>query len=99
MQSDLVGAHAMGLRNVLLTTGKPAPQASYADATSVFDVDAIGLTNMVARLNQGLDIGGQPIGAADAVSRRRRRSIRSRPIPTPSGGGWTTRSTPGPSSS
>ena len=63
MQSDLVGAHAMGLRNVLLTTGNPAPQANYADATSVFDVDAIGLTNMVARLNHGLDIGGQAIGA------------------------------------
>src|SRR5262249_41360705 len=58
----LVGAHAMGIRNVLLTTGNPAPQASYTDATSVFDVDAIGLINMVSRLNQGLDISGQPIG-------------------------------------
>jgi len=63
MQSDLVGAHAMGLRNVLLTTGNPAPQANYADATSVFDVDAIGLTNMVTRLNHGLDVSGQPIGS------------------------------------
>ena len=63
MQSDLVGAHAMGLRNVLLTTGNPAPQANYADATSVFDVDSIGLTNMVTRLNHGLDVSGQPIGA------------------------------------
>jgi 5,10-methylenetetrahydrofolate reductase len=63
MQSDLLGAHAMGLRNVLLTTGEPAGQNSYADATSVFDVDAIGLTNMVAQLNRGLDIGGQPLGA------------------------------------
>ena len=63
MQSDLVGAHAMGLRNVLLTTGNPAPQASYADATSVFDVDAIGLCNMVTRLNHGLDVSGQPIGS------------------------------------
>jgi homocysteine S-methyltransferase len=63
MQSDLAGAHALGLRNVLLTTGQPAPQATYADATSVFDVDAIGLTNMVVRLNQGLDIGGRAIGA------------------------------------
>ena len=53
----------MGLRNVLLTTGNPAPQGSYADATSVFDVDAIGLINMVAQLNRGLDIGGQSIGA------------------------------------
>jgi homocysteine S-methyltransferase len=63
MQSDLVGMHAMGIRNVLLTTGNPAVRASYADATSVFDVDAIGLTNLVARLNHGLDLGGQPIGA------------------------------------
>jgi len=64
MQSDLVGAHAMGIRNVLLTTGNPTVQGSYADATSVFDVDAIGLTNMALRLNRGLDIGGQPLGAA-----------------------------------
>ena len=63
MQSDLVGAHAMGVRNVLLTTGHPAPQATYADATSGFDIDAVGLTNMVSRLNQGLDVAGQPIGA------------------------------------
>jgi homocysteine S-methyltransferase len=62
MQSDLVGAHAMGLRNVLLTTGSPARVGSYADATSVFEVDAIGLINMVTRLNQGLDIAGQSIG-------------------------------------
>lgn len=63
MQADLVGAHAMGLRNVLLTTGNPSPQGAYSDATSIFDVDAIGLTNMVTRLNHGLDIGGQSIGA------------------------------------
>ena len=62
MQSDLVGAHAMGLRNLLLTTGRPARVGSYEDATSVFEVDAIGLINMVKRLNHGLDIAGQPIG-------------------------------------
>ncbi|HEY7788963.1 MAG TPA: bifunctional homocysteine S-methyltransferase/methylenetetrahydrofolate reductase [Vicinamibacterales bacterium] len=62
MQSDLLGAHAMGLRNVLLTTGAPAQVGSYPDATAVFDVDSIGLTNMVSRLNQGLDVGGQSIG-------------------------------------
>ncbi len=62
MQSDLVGAHALGLRNVLLTTGSPAPRTTYADATSVFDVDAIGLINMVVRLNHGQDVSGQPIG-------------------------------------
>jgi homocysteine S-methyltransferase len=62
MQSDLVGAHAMGLRNLLVTTGSPARIGSYEDATSVFEVDAIGLINMVSRLNHGLDIAGQPIG-------------------------------------
>lgn len=63
LQSDLLGAHAMGVRNVLLTTGDPVPQTAYADATSVFDVDAIGLLNMASRLNRGLDIGGQSLGA------------------------------------
>jgi homocysteine S-methyltransferase len=62
MQSDLLGAHAMGLRNVLLVTGDPPSQGTYADATAIDDVDSIGLTNMVARLNCGLDIGGQPLG-------------------------------------
>jgi homocysteine S-methyltransferase len=63
MQSDLVGAHVMGVRNVLLTTGAPPPQGTYTDATTGFDVDSIGLTNMAVRLNQGLDIAGQPIGS------------------------------------
>jgi homocysteine S-methyltransferase len=62
LQSDLLGAHAMGVRNILLTTGDPAPQTAYADATSVFEVDAIGLINMASRLNHGLDIGGQALG-------------------------------------
>ncbi|HUF47444.1 MAG TPA: bifunctional homocysteine S-methyltransferase/methylenetetrahydrofolate reductase [Vicinamibacterales bacterium] len=63
MQSDLVGAHALGLRNVLLTTGSPAPRATYPDATAVYDVDAVGLINMVVRLNHGHDVSDQPIGA------------------------------------
>ena len=66
MQSDLLGAHSMGIRNVLLITGDPPSAGDYPDATAVFDVDSIGLTNVVARLNQGLDIGGQPIGAPTA---------------------------------
>jgi homocysteine S-methyltransferase len=66
MQSDLLGAHSMGIRNVLLITGDPPPAGDYPDATAVFDVDSIGLTNVVTRLNQGLDIGGQPIGAPTA---------------------------------
>jgi len=64
LQSELLGAHAMGVRNVVLTTGDPAPQSAYADATAVLDIDAIGLLNMVSRLNRGLDIGGQSLGMA-----------------------------------
>jgi homocysteine S-methyltransferase len=63
IQSDLLGAHAMGLRNVMLITGDPGRVGDYPDATAVFDVDSIGLTNVVARLNRGCDVGGQPIGA------------------------------------
>jgi methionine synthase I (cobalamin-dependent)/5,10-methylenetetrahydrofolate reductase len=66
IQSDLLGAHAMGLRNVMLVTGDPARVGDYPDATVVFDVDSIGLTNLVARLNRGCDVGGQPIGAPTA---------------------------------
>jgi methionine synthase / methylenetetrahydrofolate reductase(NADPH) len=66
MQSDLLGAHAMGMRNVLVTTGEPPHVGDYQDATAVFDVDSIGLTNVLTRLNQGLDIGGKPIGSPTA---------------------------------
>jgi homocysteine S-methyltransferase len=66
MQSDLLGAHSMGIRNVLVITGDPPSAGDYPDATAVFDVDSIGLTNVVAQLNRGLDIGGQPIGAPTA---------------------------------
>jgi homocysteine S-methyltransferase len=66
IQSDLLGAHAMGLRNLLLITGDPGRVGDYPDATAVFDVDSIGLTNVVSRLNQGCDVGGQPIGAPTA---------------------------------
>ena len=66
IQSDLLGAHAMGLRNVLLITGDPGRVGDYPDATAVFDVDSIGLTNLVSRLNHGYDVGGQAIGAPTA---------------------------------
>jgi homocysteine S-methyltransferase len=66
MQSDLLGAHAIGVRNVLLITGDPPASGDYPDATGVFDVDSIGLTNVVARLNRGLDVGGQSIGQPSA---------------------------------
>ena len=66
MQSDLLGAYSMGVRNLLLITGDPPQIGDYPDATGVFDVDSIGLTNMVTYLNRGSDIGGQGIGAPTA---------------------------------
>ncbi len=63
IQSDLLGAHALGLRNILGITGDARSLGDIPDATAVFDVDSIGLTNVVNRLNHGLDIGGQSIGA------------------------------------
>lgn len=62
MLSDLLGAAASGLRNLLLVTGDPPKMGPYPDATAVFDIDAIGLTNLVQRLNRGLDPGHNAIG-------------------------------------
>ncbi len=64
IQSDLLGASSIGLKNVLCLTGDPPKLGNYPDATAVYDVDAIGLVNIVHRLNHGLDIGGNPIGAS-----------------------------------
>jgi methionine synthase / methylenetetrahydrofolate reductase(NADPH) len=64
IQSDLLGASSLGLRNILCLTGDPPKLGNYPDATAVFDVDAIGLVNVVNRLNHGLDIGGNSIGAS-----------------------------------
>jgi homocysteine S-methyltransferase len=63
MQSDLLGAAALGIRNLLLITGDPPKMGPYPQATAVFDIDSIGLTNLVKRLNQGLDLGGNPVGS------------------------------------
>jgi homocysteine S-methyltransferase len=62
MLSDLLGASAVGLRNILLITGDPPKMGPYPNATAVFDIDAIGLTNLVSQLNRGLDPGGNAIG-------------------------------------
>ncbi len=64
IQSDLLGAASLGLRNILCLTGDPPKMGNYPDATAVFDVDAIGLVNIVRNLNSGLDIGGNSIGAS-----------------------------------
>jgi homocysteine S-methyltransferase len=62
IQSDLLGAAAVGIKNLICITGDPPKMGNYPDATAVFDVDAIGLVNIVHNLNLGLDIGGNPIG-------------------------------------
>ncbi|HWF48375.1 MAG TPA: bifunctional homocysteine S-methyltransferase/methylenetetrahydrofolate reductase, partial [Bryobacteraceae bacterium] len=67
IQSELLGAHTNAVRNLICITGDPPRMGVYPDATAVFDVDAIGLTNIVNNLNQGLDIGGNPIGSQTAL--------------------------------
>lgn len=64
IQSDLLGASSIGLHNILCLTGDPPKLGNYPDATAVFDVDSIGLVNLVRRLNHGLDIGSNSIGAS-----------------------------------
>jgi methionine synthase / methylenetetrahydrofolate reductase(NADPH) len=68
MQSDLLGAWALGMRNILAITGDPPKLGNYPNATAVFDVDAIGLTNLINRLNHGLDLAGNPIGEPTGFS-------------------------------
>jgi methionine synthase I (cobalamin-dependent)/5,10-methylenetetrahydrofolate reductase len=68
MMSDLLGAAALGLHNLLIITGDPPKMGPYPDATAVFDIDSIGLTNMVNKLNHGLDLGNNPIGCPTAFS-------------------------------
>jgi len=63
IQSELLGAHSAGIRNLICITGDPPRMGAYPDATAVFDVDAIGLVNIVRNLNHGLDIGGNPMGS------------------------------------
>jgi methionine synthase / methylenetetrahydrofolate reductase(NADPH) len=67
IQSELLGAHSAGIRNLICITGDPPRMGSYPDATAVFDVDAIGLVNIVNNLNHGLDIGGNPMGSQTAL--------------------------------
>jgi homocysteine S-methyltransferase len=67
IQSELLGTHTMGVRNLICITGDPPRMGAYPDATAVFDVDAIGLVNIVNNLNHGLDIGGNPMGSQTAL--------------------------------
>lgn len=61
MQSDLLGAEALGLKNILAVTGDPPKLGDYPMATAVFDVDAIGLLRIASHLNQSRDLAGNPI--------------------------------------
>ena len=67
IQSELLGAHAVGVKNLICITGDPPRMGTYPDATAVFDVDAIGLTNIANNLNHGLDLGGNPMGSQTAL--------------------------------
>jgi homocysteine S-methyltransferase len=64
IQSDLLGAASIGLKNILCLTGDPPKMGNYPDATAVFDVDAIGLVRIVRGLNRGVDIGHNAIGGS-----------------------------------
>jgi methionine synthase I (cobalamin-dependent)/5,10-methylenetetrahydrofolate reductase len=68
MHSDLLGCAALGLHNLLLITGDPPKMGPYPEATAVFDIDSIGLTNMVNLMNHGLDLGGNPFGEPTAFT-------------------------------
>jgi methionine synthase / methylenetetrahydrofolate reductase(NADPH) len=67
IQSELLGAQAIGIRNLICITGDPPRMGAYPAATAVFDVDAVGLANIVNNLNQGLDLGGNPIGSQTSL--------------------------------
>ncbi len=67
MQMDLLGAHALGLRNILAVTGDPPKMGTYPNATAVFDIDSIGLISFIQLLNRGLDFSGEPIGGQTAL--------------------------------
>jgi homocysteine S-methyltransferase len=64
LQSELLGAHALGVRNVLALTGDPPAVGNYPHATGVWDVDSAGLVRILKRMNQGLDWAGNSIGRA-----------------------------------
>ena len=67
IQSDLLGAHALGLRNMLAITGDPPKLGDYPDATAVYDVDSIGLIRIMDNLNHGADLAGNLIGPSLAI--------------------------------
>jgi homocysteine S-methyltransferase len=61
--AHLLGAHDLGVRNLVIITGDPPKMGDFPDATAVYDLDSIGLLKLAARLNHGVDPGGKPLGA------------------------------------
>ena len=99
LESELLGAHALGVRNILALTGDPPRVGDYPTGTGVWDVDSIGLIEILARLNRGEDQAGSPIGqpasftiacALDPTAARRH---------APSGTAWSASSPPARTSS
>lgn len=68
MQADLIGAHTLGIRNILIITGDPPKLGDYPSATAVFDVDSIGLVRIVNKMNRGLDLGSNPLGGVTSFA-------------------------------
>jgi homocysteine S-methyltransferase len=68
LQSDLLGCHALGLRNILCLTGDPPSLGDYPDATAVYDTDSMGLIRIVRRMNDGTDLAGNSIGATTSFA-------------------------------
>jgi methionine synthase / methylenetetrahydrofolate reductase(NADPH) len=62
LQADLLGAAALGVKNILAVTGDPAQIGDYPEATSVFDTDSVGLVHVLSKMNRGEDLAGNPIG-------------------------------------
>lgn len=62
LQSDLIGAHAVGVRNIIALTGDPPSLGDYPDATPVYDVDSVGLVRVIKKFNEGTDSAGSSIG-------------------------------------
>ncbi len=68
LQADLIGAHALGVRNIIALTGDPPSLCDQQDSTAVYDVDSIGLVRVIDGFNRGLDRAGKPFGSRSAFT-------------------------------
>jgi len=68
LQADLIGAHALGIRNIIALTGDPPSLGDQPDSTPVYDVDSVGLVRIIDGFNRGLDRAGKPFGSRSAFT-------------------------------